>query len=345
MRLLFDVSHPALVHLFKHPIRAFADRGCRVRVASREKDITTRLLDAYDIDHVPVSTARGGPLSRARELLAREARLVRLAREFRPDVVVSQVDPAATHAARLAGARSVVFDDSEHEFLAAALTHPFADVICTPAAFGGEFGAAQRRYRGYHELAYLHPERFTPRPERLERAGVDPDERYFLLRFVSWSAHHDLGRGGFSPATKRRLVDRLDGYGTVYVSSEAPLPPELEPYRLSVPPERVHDLLAFADLYVGDSQTMATEAAVLGTPAIRSNDFVGADDMGNFRELERRYGLVRSIADEERALRQATEFARSPPADTWRRRRDRLLAETIDVASFVVETIEEVAAR
>lgn len=342
MKVLFDVTHPALVHLFKHPIRSLDERGDTVRVASREKDVTTRLLDAYGVDHEPLTTARGGPVSRLRELLVREYRLARLARSFRPDVVVSQVDPAAAHAARLAGARCVVFDDSEHEWAAAALTHRFADVVCTPSAFGRDFGARHRRYAGFHELAYLHPDRFTPRPDRLRRAGVDPDERYFVLRFVSWSAHHDLGRRGFSTAAKRRLVETLARHGSVYVSSEDRLPADLRQHRLPVAPDLVHDLLACADLYVGDSQTMTTESAVLGTPAVRSNAFV-ADDMGNFRELEDDYGLVRSILDEDEAVRQADAFARDPPTATWRRRRRRLLADTIDVSSFVVDTITEVA--
>ncbi|MDZ5812517.1 DUF354 domain-containing protein [Halorubrum sp. AD140] len=345
MRVLFDVTHPALVHLFKHPIRALEERGERVHIASREKDVTTSLLDAYGIDHVALTTASGGPLSRPREFLVRELRLVRLARSLQPDVVVSQVDPAAAHAARLSGARCLVFDDSEPEWAAAALTHPFADVVCTPATFERELGAKHRRYAGYHELAYLHPDRFTPSRDRLERAGVNPDQRYFLVRFVSWNAHHDAGQAGFSPSAKRRLIDTLARHGTVYICSETSLPPDLRRYRLPVSPTLVHDVLAFADLYVGDSQTMATEAAVLGTPAIRSNSFAGDDDMGNFRHLETEYGLIRSIGDEDEAVRQAGAFALTPPTKTWQRRRERLLDETIDVASFVLDTITEVGAR
>lgn len=345
MRVLFDVTHPALVHLFKHPIRTLRERGEHVHVASREKDVTTSLLDAYGIDHVALTTASGGPFSRPREFLVREVRLTRLARSVRPDIVVSQVDPAAAHAARLSGARSLVFDDSEHERAAAALTHPFADVVCTPAAFERDLGPKHRRYPGFHELAYLHPNRFTPSRDRLERAGVNPDDRYFLVRFVSWNAHHDVGRTGFSPAAKRRLIDTLARHGTVYICSESPLPPDLRRHRLPVPPTLVHDVLAFADLYVGDSQTMATEAAVLGTPAIRSNSFAGDGDMGNFRHLETEYGLIRSIVDETEAVRQADAFARAPPTETWQRRRERLLDETTDVASFVLDTITEVGAR
>jgi len=162
--------------------------------------------------------ARGsGALSRIGELLEREIGLVRLARRIDPDVVVSQVDPAAVHAARLVGARAVVFDDSEHERLVAGLTHRFADVVCTPSGFDRDV-PNQRRYDGFHELAYLHPNRFTPDPAALQRHGVDPESSYAVVRFVAWDAHHDLGRRGFSPAGKQQLVERLDEHGTVCTS-------------------------------------------------------------------------------------------------------------------------------
>jgi len=232
---------------------------------------------------------------------------------------VSQVDPAAVHAARVVGARAVVFDDSEHERLVAGLTHRFADVVCTPSGFDRDV-PNQRRYDGFHELAYLHPNRFTPDPAALQRHGVDPESSYAVVRFVAWDAHHDLGRRGFSPAGKQQLVERLDEHGTVYVTAEG------EPRRRwadPLPVEAIHDLLAFADCYVGDSQTMATEAAVLGTPAVRTSAFVGDDDMSNFRELETEYGLLQSFADEDAASTAPSRSSRNrhvrgpgPPSDT-----------------------------
>ncbi len=341
MKVLFDVTHPSLVHLFDAPMRALADRGHRIAVAAREKDVTTDLLDAAGVPYAVASRAGAGPLSRLAELAERELGLLRVARRFGPDVVVSQVDPAAVHAARLVGARSVVFDDSEPARLAASVTHPLADVVCTPAGFHRDV-PNQRRYDGFHELAYLHPERFTPDADALREAGVDPDETYAVVRFVSWDAHHDVGREGFSAAGKRRLVDELDEHATVYVSCEgAPPDPDAEP--LPVPPERVHDLLAFADVYVGDSQTMATEAAVLGTPAVRSNSFAGDGDMSNFAELEGEYGLLSSFADEDAAIDRAVEYAREPPRETMAQRRERLLEDKVDVAAFVVDVVEGAA--
>jgi len=85
----------------------------------------------------------------------------------------------------------------------------------------------------------------------------------------------------------------------------------------SLPVEAIHDLLAFADCYVGDSQTMATEAAVLGTPAVRTSAFVGDDDMSNFRELETEYGLLQSFADEDAAIDRAVAFLKEPPREAW----------------------------
>ena len=38
---------------------------------------------------------------------------------------------------------------------------------------------------------------------------------------------------------------------------------------MNIDPSDMHHALAFASLYIGDTQTMAAEAAVLGTPSIR----------------------------------------------------------------------------
>ena len=42
---------------------------------------------------------------------------------------------------------------------------------------------------------------------------------------------------------------------------------------------------------------MATESALLGTPSIRYNSFVGKNDMSNFILLENKYNLLRNFND------------------------------------------------
>lgn len=343
MRVLFDVSHPAHVHLFKHAADELEAGGHEVHVASREKDVTTDLLDAAGIAHSPLSGVREGRAGTVREWLAREGRLLRLVRRFDPDVVVSRLNPAAAHVSRLLGVPNVVFHDTEYAGLLERVTTPFATVVCTPARYERDLGDRQRRYEGFHELAYLHPARFDPDPDALRAAGVDPDEPYAVLRFVSMGAHHDVGHESLSTAEKRDLVERLEGAGlAVYVSSEGPLPGDLDDRRVPVPPDAIHQLLAHADAYAGDSGTMATEAAVLATPAVRLNPY--GEEMGNFHELHE-YGLVRTRHEVPDFVDAAVALATEPDAgDCWRARRRDMLAEKVDVTAYMLETVREVAA-
>ena len=96
-----------------------------------------------------------------------------------------------------------------------------------------------------------------------------------------------------------------------------------------------------ADLYIGDSQTMAAEAAVLGTPSIRFNDFVGK--LGYLEELEHKYGLTFGIktSEPERLLQKVGELLNTPMLkEKWQKRRQKMLSEKIDVTAFMVWLIE-----
>ena len=155
-------------------------------------------------------------------------------------------------------------------------------------------------------------------------------------------AHHDIGRNGLSRRAKKQIATELSKHGTVYVSNEDDLPPAFNAKHVPVPPEDIHHLLAYSSLLVTDSNTMATEAALLGTPVVRSNSFA-ENGLSNFVELGS-YGLVRSFNDETNALNAATEIAQDRFANgTWTDRRDELLETKIDVTSYMLEQIQEVA--
>jgi predicted glycosyltransferase len=182
---------------------------------------------------------------------------------------------------------------------------------------------------------------FEPNPTLLAAHGVDPDDRFCVVRFVGWNAHHDVGEGGFSADGRRRLISRLAEHGQVYITSESPLPAWFDKFRLPVSADVIHDLLYYANVYIGDSQTMATEASVLGTPAIRSNSFAEGSDMSNFRELEQRYDLLFSTSDEIEATEQAVRWFRNPHSKSkWNQKRRALIEDKINVTQFVIELVD-----
>ena len=158
-----------------------------------------------------------------------------------------------------------------------------------------------------------------------------------MVRFVSWQASHDSREVALTLEQQKALIDRLARNGRVLVSSEAPLPRELEGHRMQGPVEDIHHLLAFARVVVGESSTMASEAAVLGTPAV----FIAKTGRGYTDDQERRYGLVKNIrpTDFEAAL-VAVDEAVAVDSESRRRRRARLLEDKIDLTSWMVDFFE-----
>lgn len=187
---------------------------------------------------------------------------------------------------------------------------------------------------GYKELAYLHPHWFTQIPSDLDKCPIT------ILRFVS-RAFHDFGKKGFDIDIKKKLVGELEKYSTVFISSEMPLPEELERYRLTIKPEEMHACLSAANLLVTDSGSMTAEAALLGVPVVRCNSFIGHGNLGVFRELENRYGLIFNYKDPELALKKAIVLAQTPDIRMeWKHKLKCLLEDKTDVTSFMVWFIE-----
>ena len=349
LRVLFDVGHPAQVHLFRNAIAALDARGYRTYVTSRETAVTTRLLDAYGIPHSPLSTRGDSVMDLLVEPATRVVRLYAVARAFQPDVIVSRLGPVPAHVSKLVGCRNVAIngpclDSSVARRLSHAVTIPFVDTVCAPESFELSVDDRKRRPMDFQELAYLHPDYFEPDPTALTDHGIDPTDRFFVVRTVGWDTDHDAEYTGLSPDAVDELVAILSERGTVYLSTGNERTSERSAYALPTDPEDIHHVLYYADLYVGDSGRMATEAAVLGTPAIRTNTMVGDDDGTVFRELEDRYGLLRSFVDEDQAIRAVKQFISQEidPVD-WRQRRGRVLAEQPNVTERMVEVILETA--
>jgi predicted glycosyltransferase len=337
MTVLITIQHPAHVHFFKHAIDRLEANGEPVHVVARDNEVAVDLLEAHDVEHTVLADESDSLARLAITQATYELRTIRYARRVEPDVITGIGGVTAAHAAAVTGAESVVFTDTEHATLINRLTHPVADRIVTPACYTDDLGDKQVSYPGYHELAYLHPDRFTPDPAALDDLRVDPEDTFVVLRVSAWDSSHDVGASGF--ADLGAAVERLEAAGaTVLVTSEVPLPDHLERCRTSVPPEDVHHLLAYADCFVGEGATMAAESAVLGTPAV----YVNSLTMGYTDELGDRYDLLASYpqaGSHDAALDHAVELVESADSDRLQTRRERLLADTGDTTAVILRQL------
>ncbi|MEN0078845.1 MAG: hypothetical protein AAF753_06985 [Pseudomonadota bacterium] len=290
MRVLFDIVHPADVLFFLRPMKALLAGGHEIRVCSRRKDIACELLDGFGIEHAPVSSAAQGKAGAALELVLRDAAIIAAARSFQPDVMVGFGGVAISHAGALLGIPSIAFYDSENAALQTRLAYPAVTKLYVPESYGGETPKRKTvRVPGVKELSYLHPDAFSPDRQIAIASSLDPDRQNVFIRLVAWRANHDWGKAGWSLVELQAVIDRFQGRAKIHISSEVALPEAMQAHRFTGKLTDAHHLLGHCDLYVGESATMAAEAAVLGVRSV----FAGRDHLGYIEELHTE-GLVAS---------------------------------------------------
>ena len=341
MHILVDIIHPAHVHFFKHAIALWRKQGHTVSITARRKDIAIDLLERYGFNYFDLGPAGKGLSGLAVELARRNVKLLRLTQKLRPDVLVGIGGVFIAQVGRLMRIPSVVFTDTENATLSNRLTFPFAAVVCTPTCYEATVPKNKHlAYAGYHELAYTHPDYFSPDPKVLDTFGLQADQNFIIVRLVSWGAAHDVSDHGFVDMVA--TVKQLGRFGRVLISSEKELPADLRPYQVSAAPELMHHLLYYARLFIGESATMASESATLGTPAI----FVSTSVRGYTNEQEKKYDLTYTFSDpvkgQQQALNKAIEILSDPHAkEKWQTKRNRMLADKIDVTRFIVDIVEK----
>ncbi len=330
---MIGVGHPKHVHIWKNVIQNLVEKGHLVKIVARDKDITLDLLDAYGFDYEVVGKNKNGMIKKIVGIIGTNLKLYNIVKEFNPDILLMGT-PYMAHIAKLFGKPHIMLLDTENANIAYWLSYPFTNLILTPSCFNKKI-RKQLTFDGYFELAYLHPNYFKPDPEILKELDISENDKIILMRFSAWGAHHDVGDSGFSD--KVSVVRSLEKFGKVFISSEIELSDELEKYRLNISPDKIHNLLYYASLFIGESAPMCTESAILGTPAI----FVSTSRRGYTDELESKYDMVYNFqSGQTNAIEKAQELLKDEDTkNKWKIKREKLLREKIDVTEFLISLV------
>lgn len=296
-RILFETGHPGQVHQFRPLAKALQAQGHTVLFVTKDKVLCIYLLEKYGLPFMVLGKTRKGIISKILNIPAIYLRYFRILRSYRPDMILSRFTLQSSHLAWLLGIPHLGFTDSEHIRLMDTITVPFTTVKFTAHSYWKTLGKNHFRFRGNIELFYLHPNRFTPDPAIWKMLGLQRNEPYAIVRFISWNAYHDVGQRGLTLEDKRVLITFLSERMKVFISSEGELPEELRPFQMQFPPEKMHDALASASMYVGEGATMASEAAILGTPAVYINTLTA----GSIEDAADA-GLLYSLRDRQRLM-------------------------------------------
>jgi hypothetical protein len=343
MRYLFHLGHPAHFHLFKNCIYSLKAEGHEVDIMIKKKDVLEDLLKASGLDYVNVlpKGRADNKIALAWSVLKTDLKIMAHCLRRRPNYLVG-TSIAIGHVGKLLRIKNINVneDDADVVPLYSKLSYPFADLILAPTTCSnGKWESKSLKYPSYHELAYLHPKVFSAdRAKATEVLGYDG--RYFIMRFAKLNAHHDDGIQGITDELALKIIDLLKPHGRVYITSEREFDDKrLEQYRVNINPIDMHNIMAFASLYIGDSQTMAAEAGVLGTPFIRYNDFVGR--IGYLKELEEVYNLGIGLrpGEPKELLAAVQSMMDNFDTDIFDKRRAQMLHEKISLSEFITNLL------
>jgi predicted glycosyltransferase len=340
MNILINTGHPAQVHNFKCLKSVLEKQGHTVFWLASDKDISKYLLKCYDIDYGILPRPGKSLYKKISLLLKNTFFAVQFIRKHKIDLAVSRVSPYICLAAFLTGTPHIALTDTETAGLYDSVFGRLASAVLTAKSFQRTLRKDQIRFDGNIELFYLHPKRFQPNPAVLDMLGVKKGDPYVIMRFVSWDAYHDKGLSGFTDANKIKAVKAFSRHARVFISAENRLPPELEPYQIKLPPEMMHDALAYAGLFFGEAATMASESAILGTLAIYLND-----NWLGYTNEEADYGLLFNFKsrpeDQENAIAKGVELlADSDTRHIMEKNQQTFLSNKIDVTGFMVWFVE-----
>tara|TARA_Y100001954_G_scaffold157036_1_gene166840 strand:- start:7791 stop:8861 length:1071 start_codon:yes stop_codon:yes gene_type:complete len=333
MKIIVNINHPANVHYFKNFIFQMQKEGHSITISARNKDVSFKLLNAYNLKYIDFGKGNigKGAIGKMLYLIFASFRFLLLFLKNKPNIVLSFGAAPLAIVAYFFRVPHICFDDTEHAKLIKKLYVPFTPLVISPSCFYDDLGKNHFLFNGYMELFYLHKNRFKPNYNILKELNISRGEVFTLFRFVSWEAFHDIGQKKLNLNEKIELVKEAEKYGKVFISSEGKLPKELKKYRIHIQPEKLHDVLYFAKLYIGEGGTTASECAMLATPSIYINTL---PLMGYLRDAERFDLLYHLFEIKEIKLKMKSIYKK--PDNFYKMQNEKLLKNVIDPTSLLV---------
>jgi uncharacterized protein len=340
MKVLIGISHPKQVYMFKNLINTLERNGHQYSVVVNDKEITSQLLSCFGIKFTKIGKNKAGILNKVIQLIILTFKTIIISLKFKPDIYVGQAIPHLGFSSYIMRKSFVIFEDTDNSKLLQRIVNPFATAIVTPSSFR-KIDKSLVKINGGFELAYLHPNNFLPNKDLLKELKLNENEKFVILRFVSWNANHDIGQNGISEENKILAVNEFSKIARVFISSESILPDELAKYKFPLKPEHMHSAIFYSSLVYGESGSMTAEASYLGTPSIFLNNL----GLGYTDSLEHNFGLVynynESKEDQIKSIRKGVEILKTNDDKVFSDRRKALLDSSIDVNKFMYWFVTE----
>lgn len=335
MKIVVGIAHPKQVYMFKNLIKSFQDNHHEVLVLVVDKEVSCKLLDVFGIEYVKIGVNKKKYLQKIFAIIPLTIKTFIKSFFFKPDLYIGQALPHFALNSFFFQKPFILLEDTEIAKSLYNQVMKFVSSVITNSNFLDDFKDKHIRVDANLECAYLHPNVYKPDKEIFRYLEIAEGERYVFLRFVSWSAFHDKGHRGLSLDAKIKAVEEFSKYTKVFISSEYELEDIFKKYEVNIPVNLFHSLEYYADLVFGESPTITTESAMLGTPSLCISSWAHGN-LGNFKELSK-CDMSHSFHpnDEYLAIDKGIEILKGKLKITYKGRSLKFMEEHINLSAFL----------
>jgi uncharacterized protein len=350
VRVWLDLLTPKQILFFRPVITELQSRGAEVLATSRHYREVGPLAErgGLELRYVGDRGVRG-PEDQLLAATKRQAEMIPIVQEFRPEVAVSIASAVCARVAFGLGIKHIAVNDSPHSEVAGRLSIPLSyHLLCPwviPYGAWAKFGIRRDQVSTYHALdpaAWLKRKPLSgPVPE------LDPRKKTITVRVQESDAPY-LSKADMT-WTDRLLGALLDAFHETNLVALCRYDFQVDEVKSKfgskfiVPGEVVsgYDLLSATDLFVGMGGTMNAEAALMGVPTISA--FQG--NLYTDRYLEKVGLLARAFTTHE-LLAHAKRFLAESYRAGYSKRSKRILDSMEDpvpkIAGFIEKTTKQV---
>ena len=296
MNIAVDFVHPADINFYKNAIKILIKRGDDVNIIVRQRGKLTSILqkELPEVDFKVIGMHHPNVYGKIFGLIERDFGLIFYLNKMDFDVGTS-FGFQICHASRILGKPSIAFEDDYEYKLPFYLAKFSATYHAMPEGIPAT-GKNILKYKGFKELAYLHPNYFKPDRKVLEQYGITPNN-YVFIREVSRASlnYKNLRQMGLP-----EIIWNLNDLGLdVVLSLEDKTRADSLKDKciiLEEPVDDIFSLMHFALFTISSGDSMARESCLVGTPTI----YTGGRDMAVNKELIERGCMFK--ADNEKQL-------------------------------------------
>ena len=339
MKVIFLVYHPVDPYIVFETAKNIEKEGGKSFFIIVEKEgIIKKIVNSYGFKNKVIGTSKDSFTGKILNILTLVYNINKIVKDFRPDLIFSPATPYSSLACRLNNLPLICWEDTETATFNFKYSHKRIDSLLLIDSFYKELPSDNIiRFNGYKELAYLHPNVFNADDGILDELGLKKSDRIILMRFSALNAMHDIGLKSEADTNDDKILDFIhkvenEYKAKVFISvTERDLDDRFNKYKLEINPSKYIHLLSFCSLYIGEGTTTASEAGVLGVPWIVLRD----KPLGYLIDQEEKYGLGFRTENIDIALQRSEEFLQDDIKLKWAKKKNRLLADKIDVSAFI----------